>query len=237
MKHLTSVLLLLGLGILPPTFAEEPQSSDGPSLEVSFARGAWTSDEWLFVKSPRWETHSSWIQEEDAITNVIPEDIDPSAIPSDRMADVYASLLYKQPFHGNVRFETECQFDQEMAPLLVFSKELTEVYREHLEVVLYNEGINLWHHYYENGRPSWKRLGFLEAKFEPGKKYTLSARFEFDSKGTTLIMECDGKKFGVMLDGDWPRDYYAGVTACEGVNHFYRFAAEPVAIGLRPAWF
>ncbi|MBQ2683372.1 MAG: hypothetical protein IJG02_05805 [Thermoguttaceae bacterium] len=226
MKYLACALLILGLGVLSCLSAEEPPAADGPNLEVSFAEGQWNRDDWLFVRSPRWEEHGRWIQEKEGIANAVPEDIDPEAIPSDRMADVYASLLYKQPFHGNVRFTTECQFDQEMAPLLVFSKELTEVYHEHLEVVLYNAGLNLWHHYYENGRPSWKRIGFLEARFEPGKKYELSARFEFSSRGTTLIIECDGHKFGTMLDGDWPRDYYAGITACEGVNHFYGVSAE-----------
>ena len=226
MKYLARALLILGMSVLPRLWGEEPPVPDGPSVEVSFAEGRWNQDDWLFVRSPRWEAHGRWIQEEEGIVNAVPDDIDPAAIPADRMADLYASLLYKKPFRGNVCFKTVCQFDQQMAPLLVFSKEPSAVYREHLEVVLYNRGLNLWHHYYENGRPSWRRVGFLEAPFQPGKKYELSATFDFSSRGTTLIIECDGHRFGTMLDGDWPRDYYAGITACEGVNRFYSLSAE-----------
>ena len=36
---------------------------------TSFARDQWNQDEWLIVRSPRWEDVSHWIQKDDCISN------------------------------------------------------------------------------------------------------------------------------------------------------------------------
>lgn len=193
----------------------------------SFAKDQWNPDEWLKVRSPRWMESSSWIQREDHIANELPGDLRPEDMQMgrDRTGETYVSMLLKQPVHGSAFFRTRCCFDDRMAPLLVFSKELTPVHKEHLEVVLYDKGVNLWHHFWDGEKPSWKLIGFIDLDLKQGRAYDLSAQFIFCKKGIFLIMGCDGLTFGCRLD-EWPHQYYAGFTACEGRNRFYDFELQ-----------
>lgn len=197
-------------------------------IAVSFSKGKWSPDDWLLVRSPRWQVMSHWIQKEDCIANYVPDDIRPEDMQMgrDRTGETYVSMLYKKPFHGNAVFHTHCAFDGRMAPLIVFSRELTNVHHDHLEVVLYDRGINLWHHYFKDGKPSWKMLGSIDLELKIGQKYDLSAQFIFNKKGCFLIMGCDGRQFCCRVDGDFPSTYYAGITGCEGKNRFFDFSAQ-----------
>jgi len=197
-------------------------------VNVQFVPGKWNQEDWLLVRSPRWKETSHWIQKEDCIANHIPEDLRPEEMQMgrDRTGETYISMLYKTPFHGKAAFHTRCAFDDRMAPLLVFSKELSDVHHDHLEVVLYDHGINLWHHYFVDGKPSWKLIGFMSMSLKQGVPYDLSAEFIFNAKGAFLVMSCEGQSFGARIDGDWPMDYYAGITACEGRNRFFDFRAQ-----------
>lgn len=102
-------------------------------------------------------------------------------------------MLLKQPVTGSVLLATECAFHSRMAPLIVLSRELGPVHHEHLEVVIYDRGINLWHHFYHDGKPSWKLLSFIELDLEIGKKHTLSTEMIFTHKGKFLLMGCNGR--------------------------------------------
>jgi len=194
----------------------------------SFARGCWDENDFLKVRSPRWMETSRWIQDDDGIRNFMPDDIRPEDMQMgrDRTGETYISMLLKRPFSGNALFRAKCAFISRMAPLLVFSKTLGPVHQDHLEVVLYDRGVNLWHHYWTDGKPSWKLLGFIDLELETSVPHELTAQFIFNSKGVFLTMSCDGHDFGCRIDGDWPETYYAGFTACEGKNKFYSFSAE-----------
>ena len=190
-----------------------------------FKQGGWDPADWQIVRSPRWMEVSHWEQHEDHIANHLPPDLRPEDMQMgrDRTGESYISMLLKEPAYGSSRAAAVCAFDGRMAPLLVFSHELGPVHREHLEVVLYDRGINLWHHFYKNGVPSWKLISFFDLDLKVGQKYTLSAEMIFKNKGKFLLMGCDGQTFGCRIADDWPEQYYVGFTACEGRNRFYNF--------------
>ena len=192
---------------------------------ISFGKG-WKEENWQFVRSPRWEETSYWMKREDHIANFLPDDLKPEDMQMgrDRTGESYVSMLWKEPFTGNAAFATRCAFDGRMAPLLVFSRELGEVHHEHLEVVLYDRGVNLWHHFYKEGIPSWKLISFMDLDLEIGTIYELSAHFRFTTKGKFLVMGCNDRSFGCRIADDWPETYYAGITGCEGKNRFYDFS-------------
>ena len=222
---IASILFFLSIFMPMKAFCEE--------VSVSFARGAWDAEEWLMVRSPRWEVTGEWEQNDDCISNRIPAGMTPEEQLSS--PETYVSMLYKTPFRQNSVFRTRCAFDYRMAPLLVFSRELVPEHREHLEVVLFDRGLNLWHHYFKDGKPSWKKLGFLETPFSPGVVYDLSAEIFTNEDGTFLTMSCDGKSLTCPIDGGWPNVFYAGITACEGRNRFYDFRVRPfVGAGSEP---
>ena len=190
-----------------------------------FKQGSWEPADWQIVRSPRWTDISHWEQHEDHIANYVPADLRPEDMQMgrDRTGESYISMLLREPVCGSARISTVCAFDGRMAPLLVFSRELGPVHHEHLEVVLYDCGINLWHHFYKNGKPSWKLLSFIDLNLKVGEKYKLSAELVFKNKGKVLLMGCNGHTFGCRLADDWPETYYVGFTACEGRNRFYDF--------------
>ena len=196
-----------------------------------FKQGSWEPADWQIVRSPRWTDISHWEQHEDHIANYVPADLRPEDMQMgrDRTGETYLSMLYKKPVTGSIRVETTCLFEERMAPLIVFSRELTSVHKEHLEVVLYDRGINLWHHFFKNGKPSWKLIGFQDIALEANKPHHLVAEIRSTIKGKFLYMGVDTPSFGTRLAEDWPDEYFAGITACEGRNRFFDFAISPVA--------
>lgn len=196
---------------------------------TSFAKDQWDPEEWLIVRSPRWEEISRWIQKDDCIANFVPDDLKPEDMQMgrDRTGESYISMLLKRPVTGSARFSTTCAFHSRMAPLIVLSRELSPVHHEHLEIVLYDRGVNLWHHFYHDGKPSWKLLSFIDLDLAIGEKHTLTAEMIFTHKGRFLLMGCDGRTFGCRIADDWPETYYAGFTGCEGKNCFYDFTLIP----------
>ena len=195
----------------------------------SFAENAWNPEDWMVVRSPRWNTISKWEQEKDHISNIMPADITLEEIQmgKDRAGESYISMLLKQPVTGSAKMSTVCSFDERMAPLIVLSRELGPVHHEHLEVVLYDRGINLWHHFYIDGKPSWKLITCMDLELKAGEKYTLTTETLFTKAGKFLVMGCNGKTFGCRIADDWPETYYAGFTGCEGRNSFYDFSLTP----------
>ena len=195
-----------------------------------FTPSGWNQEDWLLVRSPRWEAHSTWKQEADFIANNFPDDLtaEDTQMGRDRTGETYLSMLYKKPVTGSIRVETTCLFEERMAPLIVFSRELTPVHHEHLEVVLYDRGINLWHHFFKDGKPSWKLIGFQDIALEANKPHHLVAEIRSTIKGKFLYMGVDTPTFGTRLAEDWPETCYAGITACEGRNRFFDFAISPV---------
>ena len=68
----------------------------------------------------------------------------------------------------------------------------------------------------------WRRAAFVNVPFEANTKYTMEAKVQFTSKCPVLTVTCNGVKFGCMLP-ELKRGFYAGITGCEGINHFYDF--------------
>ena len=204
--------------------------------KIEFGKAQWQPEAWQIVRSPRWLDVSHWEQFDDHIANYVPSDLRPEDMQMgrDRTGESYISMLWKEPVCGNSRISTRCAFDGRMAPLLVLSRELGEVHHEHLEVVLYDRGVNLWHHFYRDGKPSWKLLSFMDMDLAIGEVHELSAELLFTGKGRFLLMGCNGRSFGCRIADDWPETYYVGFTGCEGRNRFYDFslttAVEPDAV-------
>ena len=193
--------------------------------KIEFGKDKWQPEAWQIVRSPRWLDVSHWEQFDDHIANYVPADLRPEDMQMgrDRTGESYISMLLKEEIFGNSRITTRCAFDGRMAPLLVFARELGEVHHEHLEVVLYDRGVNLWHHFYCDGKPSWKLVSFMDMDLAIGDIHELSAELLFTGKGRFLLMSCNGQSFGCRIADDWPEKYYVGFTGCEGRNRFYDF--------------
>ena len=204
---------------------------DGP-IDVVFARDAWQRDKWILVKSPRWPHKGDWVQKDDAIENTTPTDAAPADLLGKRASETYTSMVLKERFHGNVDIRTVMLFQHRMAPLIVIAPELgkdadgTPEYREHWEVVLFDKGVNVWHHNYKDGKPGWKEAAFARFDLKPGEKHEVAVAIRHGKRGKTLQVTVNGKYTFGYLDDSLPDTYHVGITGCEGVNRFYRFSAQ-----------
>ena len=198
----------------------------------SFARGKWRTGEWIKVKSPRWEHFGNWIQRDDYIENETPADATPAELRGKRAGETYTSMVLRRRFSGNLMVSARMAFSDRMAPLIVVAPELGRdalgrpEYREHFEIVLFDRGINVWHHLYENGKPHWRKRAYWQGRLEPGRPYRLGVKVRRTRSGVMVSLFVDGKeKMGYMEDA-WPARFHLGITGCEGVNRFYDFRVE-----------
>lgn len=194
----------------------------------SFVEGGWDMKDWHFVRSGRWPYEGHWVQKENCIQNVVPEGVGPVELQGKRAGETYTSMVLAKPVNGSATIRATMSFEYKMAPLIVLAGPLKEngeaypEYQEHWEIVLYNEGINVWHHEVRDGKPYWRKAAYVQAKFEAGKQYEMTAKVQFTAKVPMLEVKCGDCVFGCMLP-TLPKNYYAGITACEGVNAFYNF--------------
>ena len=202
-------------------------------IKVDFSRGKWNPSEWLTFKSLRWEYTNGFDQMDDHIVNQSPAGMSDEELYKKHVAEVYSSIVYPQKVSGTVEISSTMSFDHLMAPLIVLTPELDtddkgrHAFKKHYEIVLYNEGLNVWHYTYDESQPEGKRLSwhlaaFARAPFEAKKRYELKVTMTKGKKEMRMTVECGGVKFG-FEDPELPSSFYAGVTGCEGRNRFYDF--------------
>lgn len=195
-------------------------------VNVSFARGAWNEKEFIPVDSPRFLPGGVMLQRDDHIVNRTPA-APPEDLMGRRYAETYAALVYRKPLRGNAVIRVRLAFDHSMAPSVVIAPELGRAngraeFREHVEVCLFDGGINVWHHTIRKSGPFWRKLAYLKAGFRPGTVYELQISLRRTGKGLMLDVRCGDREFGCALPDIGPQ-YYVGIIGSEGVTRFYSF--------------
>ena len=199
------------------------------SYSCFFAPGKWDKSDWFIIKSARWDHVGSWVQQSDHITNHVPPGLNEEE--RKRSHKSYAAMMLKKKFDiaKTVTITSEMSFDHRMAPLIVFAPDHAKSpagvpeFREHWEIVLYDLGINVWHHTFKDGKPYHVKAAYLLAPFKKHTRYRLICRISDTRKGRMLEVECDGKRFGCHLASLTGKDIFAGIIGCEGINRFYDF--------------
>lgn len=109
-------------------------------------------------------------------------------------------------------------FDFRMAPLIVFAGPVGidrgghPEYREHVEIVIFDEGINVWHHTWA-GQPKWVRAPWWRFELVRGERHIL----EVERCGADLALGVGAREFGCRIKG-----------LPEGINRFYEFVVHPL---------
>ena len=221
-----------GKTLLLPLFLFAAVLLSADEFYTSFARGKWDRSQWLNVKGPRFSYVLEMVQNDDHIANPVPDEPD-DIIFRKYDSKVYAALVLDRTFDGNLTVASMMSFDHRMAPLLVIAPELGKSedgkyheFREHYEIVLYDQGINVWHHLWRDGKPYWYKAAWLKAAFQPKKIYELQVQLVHTAKGCQLSARCDGHELGYTEFALKEGPYYVGLIACEGRNRFYDFKVE-----------
>ncbi len=204
-------------------------------FKCDFTPEGWKAEDWILLKSPRWDHFGSWTQAEDHIANRVPEDASEQEMLNKRASETYTSMLWNKKITAQkkVVISSEMSFDHRMAPLLVIAPSYGQdaqerpEYRQHWEIVLYDQGLNVWHHNFQDGKPSWYKAGYLKATYPAKEKLRLVVTISFPGGGRHPIIEveCGGQSFGYS-EIALPKEFYVGLTGCEGINRFYNFAVS-----------
>lgn len=196
--------------------------------DISFAPGAWSTNDWILVKSPRFNYMHGFVQKSDGIENECPP------LPGDVIlkkygADVYSAMVLKERASIDQTVSSTMSFDHRMAPLIVISEKLNKsdagepVFGEHWEVVLFDEGLNIWRHFFKDGKPFWYKAAYLKVPFSKDTRYNLEVTVKKTRKGVKMMeVKCNGYEIG-YVDNNLPDSFYAGIIGCEGRNRFYDF--------------
>ena len=207
------------------------------AVEVDFARGKWDTNEWTVVKGPRWDYCHGFVQKDGWIENETP-DISPEEVFKKCHSTTYSGMVRKEKFHLGEMVSTTTGWDWRMAPLIVIAPELGVSkdgskleFREHWEIVVYDQGINVWHHYWtaENGPSHVKAASVLLPEreyFKANEKHRLSVVMRKNRKGRKeMLCECGG--YTLQYEDDTlPDEFYAGILGCEGRNFFWDFSVK-----------
>jgi len=187
-----------------------------------FTPTGWTPDQWILVRNPGIKQFGKWVQKDDCIENAVPHGISPEDLQSTCARDAYVSMVYARRFTADLRIAVTMAFAYRMAPLIVVAPEMgadpsgQPEYREHFDIVMYDQGVNLWHHTYTAEKSLWVKAAYAKFPLKSNTRYAL----EVELKGQILNVKIDGHEFGYTAS-TLPATCYVGITACEGVNRFY----------------
>ena len=192
-------------------------------MKISFADKSYRALGVVTANSYRWHEVADFLEEADCVVNG----------QSDALATGYdnASLMLTEPFAGSTQIETRCSFDAWGAPLIVISRDLDKDtegiyrYREYYEVVLYEEGVNVWRMTTdENDEVTWKKMMSVSFPVAPKEIHTLTVRV----LGDTLEIKADDREMSVCIPEPFTR-YFVGIDACENINRFYDLSVTPLS--------
>ena len=214
-----------------------------PALAVThrseFLRGAWRQEDWLMLKCPRFDQPvATWIQQDDHIVNPVPRGAAPEDLMGKLAPDTFATMILRRKFTGPIRISSTMGFDDQMAPLILITPEYAmdargrPEYRNQLEIVLYNQGLNVWQNTWRAGDCTWRLAAHCKASFQPLTRYRLTVELGLYPAGKELKVTCAGVEFSFFADA-LPDAFFVGLTACEGVNRFYDFQVESSPDGSR----
>jgi len=182
-------------------------------MSSSFNKNAWNSSDWIFVKRRDMAGRSEWLQKDDCIEN----------------DGNHTAMVYKKKFKGDMTATAATAFADRMAPAIVIVSKLGEaadggkVFDEHIEIVIYDEGVNIWRLHTVDGKSLWEKTAFWKFKLTKNNMYKL----EVTKTGKALSVKVDGQTMG-YVDSSLQEEYYVGITGCEGVNRFYNFTVKNI---------
>ena len=204
------------------------------SYTCSFATGMWNAGDWSMVKRHDWDHYGRWLQRDAYIENetpVVPDLADLEWKPEEGldfegklMTRTHTGMVYAQPAAGDFHVASTLAFTRRMSPSIVFgtltdsARPTHRQYRESWEIVLWDEGINVWRQTLPDGVVHWDLIGYAKFPSQAHTRYLLDVRRE----GQTLHVQVGDHRFG-LLDPELPESCYVGITGCEGINRFYDF--------------
>ena len=199
------------------------------TLDISFARGKWDPDMFLRARNPYTDVYGDWIQEADCIANRIPDGCTANDGLGPRGDEFYVSLMTKAKINPSVKISGRMSFYPQMAPVLSFCNhfKLREdgnfAFDKQVEVVIYNEGINVWRHFGPDVDPNYVRICYASFEMFPDTIYNL----EVEIKDAEMKISVADRVIGCYVP-ELTEPFHTGILGCEGLNRFYDLSIRPL---------
>lgn len=186
-----------------------------------FSKPGWEQEDFQYVYSPVCREFSKFIQG-DGIYNSYSQTLEDYS---------YISMVSKQRLQVGAVVSTQCAFESFGAPLIVLSDDIRKDengrlrYGLHFEVVAYEGGCNVWRIEPDpsNVKRPIKTLALVKQSFAISPSSMIEIRVQV--KERRLGISVNDVKFD-LYHPEIPCQFYAGITACEGINHFYKLELE-----------
>lgn len=194
-------------------------------MKIDFSSPDWESV-LTYAYTRRFNTFARFDREADCIVN--------RANPAVLFGYDNISVVTREKYPTQICVKTRCSFEKYGAPLIMFANDLyTDEqgnlrFDDYYEVVLWEEGINVWRLWNDGKDPETNGLTW---------KLVLGARFEVAGREIhELCVRVNGKKMQVSVGGhemfltvpELSDSVYVGIDACEGINRFYNLTIEEV---------
>jgi hypothetical protein len=226
MKKLLTACCFLGLAIsvkamaappITPMTKDAPMTKNATNVPYSctFSEHGWNADDWMFVRRSDYNSTDQWLQKADHIENM------------DAASNSFTSMVLKKKWQGDFHISAGMAFTDRMAPEVMLASNLgTDAqgrpeYEKRMEVVLFDQGINVWLLDKVNGKTTWIKTAYNQFPLQKNTPYQL----QVTRKGKQLTITVGDHTFG-YYEASLPDDLYVGVTACEGINRLYNFAIK-----------
>ncbi len=137
----------------------------------------------------------------------------------------YTSLLTKERYPHNTTITATCSFEKFGAPLLLFTDHVQTDDAGNLwyggcyEIVLFEEGINVWKHFMAGNEVKWVKLFFAAFPVNSQERYTIRATLL--EQGMEFAV--NKRKYFLRIE-NLPAEMHVGFTACEDINRIYHFS-------------
>ena len=199
--------------------------------ETSFAKGQWNPKDWTMTKCSRFNYVGSWVQHDKFIANVVPKGATDKELQGKYAHKTYTVMTLNKKISGPCTITSTMEFDYRMAPGLIITlapmakiKGQQEL-RDHLEFILYDEGINMWHHFFENNKQRWRKNFYItdKASFCKKKPYTVTMKLYNTKRGPFIEVKAGKNVAGYYEPLLFKGEYQIAIVACEGLNRFYDF--------------
>lgn len=131
------------------------------------------------------------------------------------------SLVTTEQYDAGVEITLTCAFEGRGCPEIIFVEDLKSHtdgsfrYGPCFEVVLYKDGLNVWHHFLEDGSRWHKHLG-LTFPVAENEKHTLRVK----TAKKMLLIQGAGQTITLHVE-DLPERFHVGLTGCEGIVRLY----------------
>ena len=206
-----------------------------------FAEGKWDRGEFFEARNDDWNRGSPIVQMPDCVMNANDPGWTDEDLFKNHQSDVYSSLILTNRFRGDITFSSKMSFDHRMAPSLVIAGEFAtdaqgrKAFRDIYEIVLFEDGLNVWRHRRPNGGKSEiEKVAYTAHVFKKKTPYVLTVVLErkkaYGGRHTTDVRVSSDEAEVGFRDETVPAVYSIGLLGSEGRCRFYDLTVDDAAL-------